>query len=302
MTSKRPTSRRCMPTASAWLKLQAKTATVGAPVDTGPLLAALLFIGCDKTFPDRSRRVSELYQLLCQSAAMRSLGADDPSPALQTLLARWAADAGSGNSYYGMSLALKYNLKQAGLQQAAKLLKSGTTNGSMLHRAIITVGRFGEQEHADLLTPLLKNKRVCHRWSNRSLKRDGTINVEVRDAGPSSCCSASTARTRRSTVSTCSRKTPKRSTTSTHSASSTTNSAKRPTRSTRHSSPKMRAEGNSSSVGRQCDDLGGAGWIAQEHVTAGCRPVAVLVSPGESAIPAGEFACESVGQFSLCAH
>jgi hypothetical protein len=98
------------------------------------------------------------------------------------LLEEWADSAGSTGASYGMRLALKYDLQETGLQQAAKFLARETTSPYTLQYGIITVGRFGNEEHVRLLTPLLENKTVCRRWFNRSLKKEGTINVEVRDA------------------------------------------------------------------------------------------------------------------------
>jgi len=166
----------------AWLQSQAASVNSDPRAAPRPSLATLLLIGCDKTAKDHSRGVSQLYQLLCKSAAMQSIGTESQPPVLRTLLEKWATGAPSDGSYYGMTLALKYNLKKTGLQQATKLLNGGTTSSSKLHYAIITVGRFGGDEHVRLLTPLLENRTVCHRWMNRALKKEGAINVEVRDA------------------------------------------------------------------------------------------------------------------------
>jgi hypothetical protein len=78
-------------------------------------------------------------------------------------------------------MALKYDLKETGLQQATEAIAQQTNSSSKLHYAMIGLGRFGNEGHIRLLTPLLENRTVCHRWSNRALKKDGTINVEVRD-------------------------------------------------------------------------------------------------------------------------
>jgi len=166
----------------ACLQSQAGSGSSDPRAAPRPSLAALLLIGCDKTAKDHSQGVSQLYSLLCKSAVTQSIGTPAQPPVLRTLLEKWVAGAASGESRYGMTLALKYNLKETGLQRATKLLQRGSTSSSQLHYAIITVGRFGGEEHVRLLTPLLANKTVCHRWSNRALKKEGTINVEVRDA------------------------------------------------------------------------------------------------------------------------
>jgi len=165
-----------------WLQSHAASRDSDARVVSPEVLAALLFIGSDETVKDHSRGVSPLYQLLSQPAVMQSIGTQAQTPILRALLKKWVTCAASSGSTYGMKLALKYNLKETGLLQATKLLERGTTSSSTLHYAMITVGRFGGEEHVRLLTPLLENKTVCHRWSNRALKKEGTINVEVRDA------------------------------------------------------------------------------------------------------------------------
>ncbi len=158
----------------AWLQSQTAGGNPDARAIPQPSLATLLFIGSD-----HSQGVSQLYSLLCQPAAMQSIETHTQASVMRTLLERCAA---SSESSFGMMLAQKYDLKETGLQQATKLLEQGTTSSSTLHHAIINVGRFGDAEHMRLLTPLLDNKTVCHRWSNQALKKDGTINVEVRDA------------------------------------------------------------------------------------------------------------------------
>jgi hypothetical protein len=166
----------------AWLQSHAARGSADNRFCPPQTVATLLLIGADKTLKDHSRSISPLYQLLNHSNAMQSLAPRPVPSILRTLLEKWATSAASSGSSYGMMLALKYDLKQTGLQQATEILDRGTTSSSTLHYAIITVGRFGGEEHIRLLTPLLENKTVCHRWSNRQLKKEGTINVEVRDA------------------------------------------------------------------------------------------------------------------------
>ncbi len=164
---------------AAWLKSQLYSSNPGTVPP--PSLATLLLIGSDETVKDHSRRASLLYQLLSHPAAVKSIGPTTRPSCFRTLLEKWANSASSNGSTYGMRVVLKYDLKETGLQQATKLLERGTPSSSTLQYGIITVGRFGSAEHIRLLTPLLENKTVCSRWSNRALKENGTINVEVRD-------------------------------------------------------------------------------------------------------------------------
>jgi hypothetical protein len=165
-----------------WLQLnrsRGSSATTSVPPET---VAALLLIGADGTLKLHAQSLSQLYQLLSYEETKQSITTGAHAPTLRSLLEKWVISAGSSGSMYGMRLALKYDLKKAGLRQATKSLDEGTTSSSTLHYAIITVGRFGGDEHTPLLTPLLDDKTVCHRWSNRGLKKEGTIDVQVRDA------------------------------------------------------------------------------------------------------------------------
>jgi hypothetical protein len=165
----------------AWLQSQAAIPYPDSRSVPRPSLTTFLLIGCDKTAKDHSQGVSQLYQLLSNSAAMQSIGTHTQPPVLQSLLEKWVTYVASSGSYKGMAMALKYDLNELGLQQATKLLEGGTTSSSSLRYAMIAVGRFGGEEHVRLLTPLLENKTVCNRWSNSAIKKEGTINTQVRD-------------------------------------------------------------------------------------------------------------------------
>ena len=145
-------------------------------------MATLLLIGSDKTVKDHSRGLSPVYQLLSQTAVRQSISPRTHPSILRTLLEEWTTSTASSGSSYGMMVALKYDLEETGLQQATQLLERKITSTSTLHYAIIILGRFGGEQHIRLLKPLLENKTVCHRWSNTQLKKNGTIDVQVRDA------------------------------------------------------------------------------------------------------------------------
>ncbi|MFT5523544.1 MAG: HEAT repeat protein [Pirellulaceae bacterium] len=144
-------------------------------------VATLLLIGSDKTAKEHSQGLSQLYVLLKQSAAMPSIGPTESPAIMRILLEEWATSAASRGLNYGMLLALKYDLKEMALKQAADHIGRKTGSSSSLQYAIIAVGRFGGEKHIPLLMPLLENKTVCSRWGNQALKKKGTINVEVRD-------------------------------------------------------------------------------------------------------------------------
>ena len=166
----------------AWLQSRIAGGSSDARAVPPQTLATLLLIGSDETLKDHSQGVSQLYPLLSNPAAVPSIAPAARPSALCTLLEKWATSAASSGSCYGMMLALKYDLKEVGLQQAKRFIEGGTTSPSTLQYAIIAVGRFGGEKDVGLLQPLLRNKTVCHTWSNPALKKNGTIQVQVRDA------------------------------------------------------------------------------------------------------------------------
>jgi hypothetical protein len=144
-------------------------------------VAALLLIGSDGAVAEDSPSLGQMFTLLSQPATAPSIAGGTHAPILRALLERWVTAANSIGSSYGMMLALKYDLKEAALLHAKKLIGQGTSSPSMLQYAMIAIGKFGGKEDIPLLMPLLKNKTVCHRWSNPQLKKDGPIKIEIRD-------------------------------------------------------------------------------------------------------------------------
>jgi hypothetical protein len=145
------------------------------------VMATLLLIGSDTTLPKHSQGFLQLYQLLYFPSTKQAIAGGSHREILRVLLEKWVAAAAKAGSQYGITIALKYDLKEAGLQQAKRVIEQGTNSPSLLQYAIICVGRFGSERHTDLLKPLLDNKTVCHTWSNTQLKKNGTIKIQVRD-------------------------------------------------------------------------------------------------------------------------
>jgi len=144
-------------------------------------MATLLLIGSDKAVGQNSLGMSQLYSLLNQQPVQQAITGGKHTSVLVKLLEEWVTSGTSTVSHYGMMLALKYDLQKAALQQAKKIISQRTTSSSMLQYAIIAIGKYGGEEHMPLLKSLLENKTVCHTWSNRALKKDGSIKIEVRD-------------------------------------------------------------------------------------------------------------------------
>ncbi len=149
---------------------------------TPAAVATLLLIGSDRGWEDHARHVVSLYQLLNYPATKSLIERGDHGPLVFSLLRMWVEAAGADGSSFGMMMALKYELKETAFAQAKELIGAESPSPTMLHYAIIAIGRFGDEQDVPLLRPLLANKTVCHRWSNTQLKKNGTIDVQVRDA------------------------------------------------------------------------------------------------------------------------
>ncbi len=144
-------------------------------------MATLLLIGADKISGQNSVSMSQLYSLLNHPTAHLAITSGKHSPVLIELLEAWVTCGNLTVSHYGMMLALKYDLREAGLQQANKIISQQTTSSSMLQYAIVAVGKYGDEKHIPLLESLLDNEKVCHTWSNAALKKNGSIKIQVRD-------------------------------------------------------------------------------------------------------------------------
>jgi hypothetical protein len=164
-----------------WLQSRLASGATGAESIPPAVMATLLLIGSDPTLQEHSQKFVQLYQLLYFPSTKQAIAAGSHREILLALLEKWVATAASTGSQYGIMIALKYDLEKAGLQQARHLIEHGTTSPSLLQYAIICVGRFGSEQHIELLKPLLDNKTVCHTWSNAQLKKDGNIKIQVRD-------------------------------------------------------------------------------------------------------------------------
>ncbi len=77
------------------------------------------------------------------------------------------------------SAALRYNL-EAGLQPALTVIKNRDTPAKMLPYALLTIARFGNEEHIDAVRPLLDDTAVYYQRVNGSNK-SVTIECQVRD-------------------------------------------------------------------------------------------------------------------------
>ena len=105
---------------------------------------------------------------------------------IKRLLASWIDGIGDSEEQYGwtyaMQLALRFDLSEQGPRVARKVLKNPGIASSSVPYAAIVLGRFGTVKDVKYLEPHLGSTQVFHTWSNKQLKKDGPIRIQVRDA------------------------------------------------------------------------------------------------------------------------
>ncbi len=86
-------------------------------------------------------------------------------------------------AYQACTLALRYNLADA-VAPASALLLAENTAPYKLQYAMLTLARFGDEAHRELLYPYLENRDVCFRRSSQS---DNGVECQVRDVALAAC-------------------------------------------------------------------------------------------------------------------
>ncbi len=161
--------------------LQALNNVPGAAGVHPASVAALLYVGTEAN-SSSGLLSSRLYVLLHHSANKQSIMGGAHRPLLLQLLERWVVmRAESAPDDFSLQLALSYELHDTSLNVGRKLLDASETNRNIQHAAI-AVGRFGNrQDDFARLQRHVHNKAVCHTWSNAQLKKDGVIEIQIRD-------------------------------------------------------------------------------------------------------------------------
>lgn len=144
-------------------------------------LAAMLFVGCEAEGASQTSS-SLLFSLLNQSTMQQVINEGQHARLMKRLLDRWIVQrTNSSQAYYSLLLALSYNLKETGLKLGRQYLDQNSPSTTVLQYAAIAVGRFGDKSDVERLEKHLANQTVCHTWSNRQLKKDGLIRIQIRD-------------------------------------------------------------------------------------------------------------------------
>ena len=164
-----------------------------APQLSRASLATMLFTVAQFEAPPDSMQAQQLngqltarlFSLLISTQTMQIFLQESYSPLIKRLLVRWVDTLGKrtdgSHAYFGMQLALKYELKESGVRIARDVLlqKSSSYSSSKPYAAIL-IARFGGLEDARYLEPHLNDTQVFHTWSNAQLKKE-PIRIQVRD-------------------------------------------------------------------------------------------------------------------------
>jgi hypothetical protein len=108
----------------------------------------------------------------------------------RSLLVHWAdaiaKDERGSQSAEALQLALKFDLRETGVQLARDVLAESGSAANALRNAAgkpyaaIVLARFGDSHDAKFLVPHLDDARVFHTWSNPQLQQE-PIRIQVRD-------------------------------------------------------------------------------------------------------------------------
>ena len=76
---------------------------------------------------------------------------------------------------------MEYDLADTSLKLGRRFIDVPASSSTVLQYAVIAVGRFGNADDVERLERHLSNTTVCHNWSNPQLKKNGPIQIQVRD-------------------------------------------------------------------------------------------------------------------------
>jgi hypothetical protein len=136
---------------------------LGADGDTLPLgsVAALLFVGSDKTVKVSGECALQLTNLPYRKSFQQAIAGGQQSPLLKTILEGWVTrDEYPNLAYLNVYLAARFDLA-AGLDPALRVLQQPTAAPQMKAIAMLVVARFGDKRHLSVIQPFLTVTDVC---------------------------------------------------------------------------------------------------------------------------------------------
>lgn len=153
----------------------------GAKPPSAETMAAVLLLAAQKDTRQSIHGGVQTYSLLSHSQVKNLITSGEQSAVLHKLVNAWVASSTEDSHVgrYALMVGLQYDLKDASLELARKLVAAKNVSTSMIPYAILAIGKYGGRSDVDRLEPLLANKTVCHRWHNG--KFPNTIEIQVRD-------------------------------------------------------------------------------------------------------------------------
>ena len=154
------------------------------PVIDSLTLATLLLVGCHPRLAPHTAAGHELRAMLEQEAARNTFRQEEHQNILRALLAAWITSAdGQTHPYLIFELGLRYGLAELVLPNAEQTLQQGQADPVLMQYAILAVGKYcsDREKRIKLLHGALGNREICNRWEDPELKKDGTIDTQVRD-------------------------------------------------------------------------------------------------------------------------
>jgi hypothetical protein len=144
-------------------------------------VAAILFLSSEERVKSNPGLKSLAYSVLNQPMVKEAIRGGSHAKQLKQLLQQWIVRTEDATQpYYGLMLALTYDLNDAGLELGRRYLSEKSAVPITLQYASIALGRFGSKQDLATLEPHLQNTTVCHTWSNPQLKKE-PIKIEIRD-------------------------------------------------------------------------------------------------------------------------
>lgn len=156
-------------------------------IDLGTV-ASILLVASDPQVPVSDATARLLYTFVYQPSFNTGMQNPLKRDLLRQILGGWIVknlSASNNLGYQNFILAMRYDVSE-GLGPAIEMLGKESAAPSFSLYAILTIGKFGNREHLDVLQPLLKNESVCT-TTNLRTQQNGKqvvrrVNIEVRDA------------------------------------------------------------------------------------------------------------------------
>lgn len=123
-------------------------------------VAALLWTASRQQVVLEEEASATLLALCHQSNVKSTLAGDHASEPMRKLLGAVIRRAEGREAYPAMAMSLQFSIEE-GLSPAARVIKQGVGHAQLLQYAILTIARFGDDQHLPLLESLFTNDDRC---------------------------------------------------------------------------------------------------------------------------------------------